>query len=222
MKQQDLEEGLASVSKVNKHCIVSDSLTRRRGREDIPKIKGVVVINTRRRVGVEVGVHTPKIEKASAEIWQRRCQFVSVRPQANSVSDPLTGRASLVNWLTLRNNAAPSGLRWWLSCGMSVSNPRLSMVIHLQPRGGSRAAPAIGWLPAMKKPLLKYCGWASDVSVSSRKMTKVVSLTRRRGGAKLGLGGPSDRWEARTLAPIGEESGWRCLPLASLINQVRR
>lgn len=95
MKQEDLEGGLTSVSEVNKHGIVSDSLTRGSGRET--SLKDVVET------------------EVSADIWQGHCWFVSVRPQANKVSDPLTrrnGRGSLENWLALRNKAATSGLRW--------------------------------------------------------------------------------------------------------------
>lgn len=77
----------------------------------------------------------------------------------------------------------------------------------------------MGWLLELRKPLSKYCGWASDLSVSSRKIFKVVSLTRRRRGDKLGLGGPSDRWDARTLALTEEALRWHFLLLASIINQ---
>ena len=120
MMQKDLYGGLVAVSEVNNHCIVSESLTRRRGRGNILEIKDVAVINinTRRRIGIEAEVHTTEIEKASANNWQRHCQFVSVRAQANKIGDPLTRRSrgsSLENWLALRNKAATSRLRWWLS-----------------------------------------------------------------------------------------------------------
>jgi hypothetical protein len=118
MKQEALEGGLVGVSEVNKHGIVSDSLTRRSGRENILKVKDVAVINTRRIIGIEVEVHNIETEKASADSWQRHCWFVSVRAQANKVSDPLTrggGRSSLENWLALGNKAATSRLHWRLS-----------------------------------------------------------------------------------------------------------